>query len=298
VVDADWPESEIIYNSLTEKEQSDINQAVEEAKKNDVIIAVLGEGDQQTGESKSRTSLDLPGRQEQLLRALYATGKPVVLVLINGQPLTINWANKYIPSILEAWFPGTLGGQAIAETLFGDYNPGGKLSITFPKSIGQIEFNFPFKPGSQANQSSSIDKNNGFGNTSVDGALYPFGFGLSYTTFEYSNLRLSKEHINNQGELQVTVDIKNTGNLKGDEVVQLYIKDMFSSVTTYESQLRGFDRVSLNPNETKTIAFLITPQDLELLDKNMNWTVESGEFEVRIGASSEDIKLTKKFLVN
>lgn len=298
VVNANWPESEIIYTPLTVEEQKAIDLAVQEAKKNDVIIAVLGEGENQTGESKSRTGLDLPGRQEELLRALYVTGKPIVLVLINGQPLTINWANKYIPSILEAWFPAAFGGQAIAETLFGDYNPGGKLPITFPKTIGQIEYNFPFKPGSQANQSSGNDKNNGYGNTSVNGALYPFGYGLSYTTFKYSNLKLSKDRIKNQEELKVTVDIKNTGDRTGDEIIQLYIKDMFSSVTTYESQLRGFERVSLNPDETKTISFTIKPQDLELLDKNMNWTVEPGEFEVRIGASSEDIKLTKKLTVD
>ncbi len=298
IIDANWPESEIIYTPLTTKEQSDIDKAVEEAKNNDIIIAVLGEGDKQTGESKSRSSLDLPGRQEQLLRALYATGKPVVLVLINGQPLTINWANKYIPSILEGWFPDASGGQAIAETLFGDYNPGGKLPITFPKTTGQIELNFPFKPGSQASQSSANgDKNNGYGNSRVSGALYPFGFGLSYTTFAYSNLKLNKEQINNQGEIEVKVDIKNTGERKGDEIVQLYIKDIVSSVTTYDSQLRGFERVTLNPGETKTVSFTIRPQDLELLDKNMKWTVEPGEFEVRIGASSEDIKLIKKFEV-
>ncbi len=210
VVDASWPDSEIIYTPLTSKEEDDIDKAVEEAKKNDVIIAVLGESDKETGESKSRTSLDLPGRQQQLLRALYATGKPVVLVLINGQPLTINWANKYVPAILEAWFPGALGGQAIAETLFGAYNPGGKLPITFPKSTGQIEFNFPFKPGSQANQSTKGANNNGYGNSRVNDALYNFGFGLSYTTFAYSNLKLSKEKMNNQGSLQVSVDVKNT----------------------------------------------------------------------------------------
>nr|WP_294898172.1 glycoside hydrolase family 3 N-terminal domain-containing protein [uncultured Pedobacter sp.] len=298
IVDPTWPESEIIYTPLSQKEQDGIDKAVEEAKKNDVIIAVLGEGSKETGESKSRTSLDLPGRQKQLLRALYATGKPVVLVMINGQPLTINWANKYIPAILEAWFPAASGGKAIAETLFGDYNPGGKLPITFPKTTGQIEMNFPFKPGSQADQSTGGDKNNGYGNSRVNGFLYPFGFGLSYTTFSYSNLKLSKDHINNQGQLEVNVDIKNTGDRKGDEVVQLYLKDMVSSVTTYDSQLRGFERVSLNPGETKTVSFTIKPQDLELLDKNRNWTVEPGEFEVRIGASSEDIKLTKKFEVD
>lgn len=295
VVDATWPESEIIPTALTSVEQKDIEAAVEEAKKNDVIVVALGEDYKRTGESKSRTSLGLPGRQEELLQALYATGKPLVLLLINGQPLTINWANKYVPAILEAWFPGAIGGQAIAETLFGAYNPGGKLPITFPKTVGQIEYNFPFKPGSQASQPSKGD--NGYGSTRVNGPLYPFGFGLSYTTFAYSNLKLDKTHINNQGEVKASVDIKNTGDRKGDEVVQLYIRDLVSSVTTYDSQLRGFERVSLNPGETKTLTFIIKPQDLQLLDKNMHWTVEPGVFEVLIGASSEDIKLSKKFEV-
>ncbi|TDG36180.1 beta-glucosidase [Pedobacter changchengzhani] len=295
VIDATWPESEIIYTPLTEKEKSDIDKAVEEAKKNDIIIAVLGEDDDLTGESKSRTSLELPGRQQQLLQALYATGKPVVLVLINGQPLTINWANRYIPSILEAWFPAQLGGKAIAETLFGDYNPGGKLSITFPKTTGQIELNFPFKPGSQANQQSSGD--NGYGNTRVNGALYPFGYGLSYTIFEYSNLTVTPLAQKTQGEIMITVNVKNTGKIMGDEVVQLYISDKVSSVTVYESQLRGFERVNLQPGQTKTVTFKIGAKDLEMLDKNMNWTVEPGDFEVRIGASSEDIKLKQTFAV-
>lgn len=295
VVDATWPESEIIRTPLTDQEERDINTAVEEARKNDVIIVVLGEDNNSTGESKSRSGLDLPGRQQQLLEALYATGKPVVLVLINGQPLTINWADKYIPAILEAWFPGPKGGQAIAETLFGDYNPGGKLSITFPKTMGQIELNFPFKPGSQADQSS--EGPNGYGNTRVNGPLYPFGFGLSYSSFEYSDLKLSPQRIKNQGEVKICVDVKNTSDRKGDEIIQLYISDKESSVTTYDSQLRGFERVDLNPGVTKTVTFNIKPQDLELLDRNMNWTVEKGEFEVRIGASSEDIRLKKVFLV-
>ncbi|TCC88599.1 beta-glucosidase [Pedobacter frigiditerrae] len=295
MVDATWPESEIIGTALTAKEKIDIDAAVEQAKQNDVIIAVLGEDEERTGESKSRTGLDLPGRQQQLLQALYATGKPVILVLINGQPLTINWANRYVPAILETWFPGQKGAQAIAETLFGEYNPGGKLPITFPKSMGQIEMNFPFKPASQAGQPG--DGPNGYGNTAVVGPLYPFGHGLSYTTFDYSNLQLSAEKIKSQAEIKVSVTVKNTGSRKGDEVVQLYIKDKVSSVISYDSQLRGFARVSLNAGESKTIEFVIKPQDLELLDKNMNWTVEPGEFEVRIGASSIDIKLKKSFVV-
>lgn len=295
VMDETWPGSEILPTPLTLTEQQEISEAVEKAKESDVIIAVLGEDSKTTGEGKSRTDLGLPGRQLVLLQALYATGKPVVLVLVNGQPLTINWANKYIPAILEAWFPAVMGGKAIAETLFGDYNPGGKLTITFPKAVGQIEYNFPFKPGSHANQHSA--GNNGYGKSRVNDALYPFGYGLSYTTFAYSNLQLNKEKISNQGQIEVKLDITNTGAYSGDEVVQLYIKDMFSSVTTYESQLRGFEKVNLKPGETKNVSFTITQQDLELLDKNMNWTVEPGDFEVRIGASSEDIRLTKTFKV-
>ena len=295
VIDPNWPESEIIPTPLSRKEQEDIDAAVEQAKKSDIIIAVVGEDDNTVGESKSRTSLDLPGRQLQLVQALYATGKPVVLVLINGQPLTINWENKFLPAILEAWFPSTAAGEVIAETLFGDYNPGGKLSVTFPKSVGQIPLNFPFKPGSQAGQPGAGP--NRAGNTRVLGSLYPFGYGLSYTTFEYSDLKVTPNTIKSQADVHVSFSIKNTGKRAGDEVVQLYVKDEVSSVTTYDSQLRGFERIHLNPNETKTVNFILHPDDLAILDKNMNWTVESGQFEVRIGASSEDIKLQEKFIV-
>jgi beta-glucosidase len=295
IVNEGWPETEIIPTALTKKEQDGIAKPVEAAKNSDVVIAVLGEDDKCVGESLSRTSLDLPGRQEQLLEALYATGKPVVLVLINGQPLTINWADRFIPSILEAWFPGPTGGKAIAETLFGDYNPGGKLSMTFPKTTGQIEMNFPFKPGSQAGQPSSGP--NGYGKTSVNGPLYPFGFGLSYTSFEYSNLVVTPEAQTADGNIQVSFEVKNTGKRKGDEVVQLYMRDLVSSVTTYESQLRGFERVSLAPGETKKVNFILKPNDLALIDQNMQWVVEPGVFEVLVGSSSVDIKLKKQFTI-
>lgn len=296
VIDAKWPESEIIPVELTTAEQNQINQAVAAAKTSDVVIAVVGETDEQVGESKSRTGLNLPGRQLQLLQALYATGKPVVMVLINGRPLTINWENRYLPAILQAGFPGPSAGKVVAETLFGENNPGGKLTMTYPKSIGQIELNFPFKPGSQAGQGRNDDPN-GNGKTRVLGALYPFGYGLSYTTFELSDLRLSAAEINSQAGIEASVTVKNTGARKGDEVVQLYLKDMVSSVTTYESVLRGFERVSLNPGESKTIKFTLQPDDLAILDKNMNWTVEPGKFQVMIGTSSEDIKLKKEFTV-
>jgi beta-glucosidase len=294
VVDATWPESEIIETPLTKQEEIEINNAVNRAKEVDVVIVVVGEDEKRVGESLSRTGLGLPGRQLKLVQALQATGKPVVMVMINGQPLTINWENRYVPAILEAWFPGPESGKVIAETLFGDNNPGGKLSITFPKTTGQIEFNFPFKPASQANQPTSGP--NGYGKTSVNGALYPFGYGLSYTTFEYSNLIVPAK-VPNQADITITVDVANTGKVKGDDVVQLYLKDKVSSVTTYDSDLRGFERVTLNPGEKKTVSFTLHPDDLALLDKNMNWTVEPGAFEVRIGQSSEDIKLKKEFVV-
>lgn len=296
VIDARWPESEIIPSELTTQEQDQINQAVSEARAADVIIAVVGETDNQVGESKSRTGLNLPGRQLLLLQALHATGKPVVMVMVNGRPLTINWENRYLPAILQAGFPGPSAGKVVAETLFGENNPGGKLTMTYPKSIGQIELNFPFKPGSQAGQGKNDDPN-GNGRTRVLGALYPFGYGLSYTTFEFSNLKLSATEIRPQANLEVSVEVKNSGSRKGDEVVQLYLKDLVSSVTTYESVLRGFERVSLTPGETKTVKFMLHPDDLALLDKNMNWTVEPGKFQVMIGSSSTDIKLKKEFTV-
>jgi beta-glucosidase len=296
VTNAGWPETEIIPTPLTNNEKDSIDRAVNAAKNADVIIAVLGEDETTVGESLSRTSLDLPGRQQQLLEALYATGKPVVLVVITGQPLTINWADRFIPAIINAGFPGPQGGKAIADVLFGDYNPGGRLPITWIKSVGQIEFNFPYKPGSQASQSLTPDPN-GYGKTMVNGPLYPFGFGLSYTKFEYSNLVTDPEIQNSQGNIEVSVDVTNTGRMKGDEVVQLYLKDVVSSVTTYESQLRGFERVNLQPGEKKTVKFMLRPDDLAILDKNMNWVVVPGAFEIWIGSSSADIKLKKTITI-
>jgi beta-glucosidase len=293
-IDANWPESEIFPQALTAKETNDINAAVNKAKASDVVVAVLGEEETLVGESRSRTSLDLPGKQLQLLQALYETGKPIILVLINGRPLTINWPNKFIPSIIEAWFPGVDGGTAIAETIFGDYNPGGKLPVTFPKSVGQLEYNFPFKPGAHAGQPG--DGPNGFGKTNVYGSLYPFGFGLSYTTFNYSNLAVTPQQ-NRNGNIAVSVDVTNTGKYKGDEVVQLYFKDEVSSVTVYETQLRGFERIALNAGETKTVQFVLKPDDIKLLNKQMKWVVEPGTFEVLIGSSSEDIRAKKKFII-
>jgi beta-glucosidase len=292
-VDPGFPATEIFPEPMSAEEIAEIQKAVDMAKDCDVVIVALGEDELRAGESKSRTSLDLPGRQQQLLEALHATGKPIVLVLVNGRPLTINWANRHIPAILETWFPTNNVGPVVAETLFGDYNPGGKLTVTFPRTIGQIQYNFPFKPGSHAGQPGREDPVNGFGNTRINGALYPFGHGLSYTKFEYSDLIVTPEQQRSQGEFTVTCKVSNTGARKGDEIVQLYVNDVVSTVTTYESVLRGFERITLNPGETKEVKFVLKPSHLELLDRNMNRVVEPGDFEIMIGASSEDIRLRK-----
>ena len=289
LVDAHWPESEIIDYPLTDDEQAEIDKAVENARQADVAVVVLGGGQRTCGENKSRTSLDLPGRQLQLLQAIQATGKPVVLILINGRPLSINWADKFVPAILEAWYPGSKGGTALADILFGDYNPGGKLTVTFPKTVGQIPFNFPCKPSSQIDGG----KNPGpTGNMSrINGALYPFGYGLSYTTFEYSDLDITPRVITPNESATVRLKVTNTGKRAGDEVVQLYIRDVLSSITTYEKNLAGFQRIHLEPGEAQELSFTIDHKHLELLDADMKWVVEPGDFVLMAGASSEDIRL-------
>lgn len=289
LVDAHWPESEIIDYPLTDDEQAEIDKAVENARQADVAVVVLGGGQRTCGENKSRTSLDLPGRQLQLLQAIQATGKPVVLILINGRPLSINWADKFVPAILEAWYPGSKGGTALADILFGDYNPGGKLTVTFPKTVGQIPFNFPRKPSSQIDGG----KNPGpTGNMSrINGALYPFGYGLSYTTFEYSDLDITPRVITPNESATVRLKVTNTGKRAGDEVVQLYIRDVLSSITTYEKNLAGFQRIHLEPGEAQELSFTIDRKHLELLDADMKWVVEPGDFVLMAGASSEDIRL-------
>lgn len=289
LVDAHWPESEIIDYPLTDDEQAEIDKAVENARQADVAVVVLGGGQRTCGENKSRTSLDLPGRQLQLLQAIQATGKPVVLILINGRPLSINWADKFVPAILEAWYPGSKGGMALADILFGDYNPGGKLTVTFPKTVGQIPFNFPSKPSSQIDGG----KNPGpTGNMSrINGALYPFGYGLSYTTFEYSDLDITPRVITPNESATVRLKVTNTGKRAGDEVVQLYIRDVLSSITTYEKNLAGFQRIHLEPGEAQELSFTIDRKHLELLDADMKWVVEPGDFVLMAGASSEDIRL-------
>ena len=289
LVDAHWPESEIMEYPLTPDEQAEIDRAVANARQADVAVVVLGGGQRTCGENKSRTSLELPGHQLKLLQAVQATGKPVILILINGRPLSVNWADKFVPAILEAWYPGSKGGTAVADILFGDYNPGGKLTVTFPKTVGQIPFNFPYKPASQIDGGKNPGPD---GNMSrINGELYPFGYGLSYTTFEYSDLEITPKVITPNQKATIRLKVTNTGKRAGDEVVQLYTRDILSSVTTYEKNLAGFERIHLKPGESKEIVFTLDRKHLELLNADMKWTVEPGEFAIMVGASSEDIRL-------
>jgi beta-glucosidase len=284
VIDENFPESDTFKEPMSEKALAGIAAVVAAAQDVDLVVAALGEIEDISQESHSRTSLDLPGHQEELLRALVATGKPVVLVLSNGRPLSVNWAAKHVPAIVEMWFPGEQGGAALADILFGDVNPSGKLSITIPKSVGQLPYNFPAKPGSQAQDLGM-----------VEGPLFAFGHGLSYTTFGYADLKLSPERAGTDATITATCTVKNTGDRAGEEVVQLYVRDDYSSVTTYDKALRGFARVALAPGETKTVSFMLTPEHLQLYDRSSRWTVEPGRFTVFVGASSADIRLTGNF---
>ena len=284
-----WPENELIPDTLTLKEQKSIQEAVKLANESDVVVLALGDGTQTSGESRTRSSLDLPGHQEELLKAVVKSGKPVVLVLIWGRPATINFANKYCPAILAAGYPGAQGGYAIAEALKGEYNPGGKLTGTWPKSVGQLPMNVPTKPNANMEPMKSFTVAN-------KGLLYCFGHGLSYTDFKYDSISIDSIHTNT-GKVLVSCQITNVGNMAGDEVVQLYINDVLSSTTTYEKNLRGFERVHLIPGESKRVTFQIAPDDLILINAMHERVVEPGEFKVMIGASYEDIRLTGSFFV-
>ncbi|MDR1090419.1 MAG: glycoside hydrolase family 3 C-terminal domain-containing protein [Prevotella sp.] len=286
IIDKNFPDSELYSVPLDTEEQSMIDEAVVLTKNSDVAIVVLGGNEKTVREEFSRSELNLSGRQEDLLQAVYATGKPVVLLLIDGRAATINWAAKHIPAIVHGWFPGEFMGNAVSQVLFGDYNPGGKLAVTFPKSVGQVPYAFPFKPGADSK-----------GRVRVDGALFPFGYGLSYTTFEYSGLKVNKPQIGTQQNIDISFKIRNTGQKQGDEIVQLYIRDNYSSVTTYEKVLRGFDRIFLKQGEVKEISFTLTPQDLGLWNKQNQFVVEPGTFSVMVGSSSQDIRLTSSFEV-
>jgi len=254
-----------------------IPEAVAIAGKADVVILGLGEWLKISGEGFDRSDLNLPGKQEELLEAIVATGKPVVLVLQNGRPLSITWAAKNVPAILEAWYPGESGGKAIAETLFGDNNPAGRLPVTFPRSVGQLPdyYNhFPSKQGQYVEGDSS--------------PLFVFGYGLSYTTFQYDDLNITTPSAGSTNDVLVSCKITNTGDRAGDEVVQLYVRQETASVATPIKALKGFLRIHLQPEESRTVTFNLKQSDLAVWNANQEWQVEPGEYTVTVGKNSSD----------
>ena len=265
-----------------------LNQALTIANQSDVIIAALGEAAEMSGECSSRTNLEIPQAQKDLLLALLKTGKPVVLVLFNGRPLVLSQENDAVPAILDAWFAGSEAGLAIADVLFGDENPSGKLTMTFPRSVGQIPIYYNHK-----NTGRPLDNNNGifekYKSNYIDERnepLFPFGYGLSYTTFDYSNLKISSPKISPSQTLNVTVDVTNTGNFDGKEVVQLYIRDLVGSVTRPVKELKGFQKIAVKKGEKQTITFQITDEDLKFYNSDLKFVAEPGQFEIFVGGNS------------
>lgn len=268
-----------------------IREAVAAALKADVVVAAVGESAEMSGEASSRSDISLPECQRDLLKALLATRKPVVMVLFSGRPLTIPWEAAHVPAILTVWYPGTEAGHAIADVLFGTVNPSGKLSATWPQNVGQIPLFYnhkntgrPLAPGTwfQKFQSNYLDIPNE--------PLFPFGYGLSYTTFTYGDLKISKEQLSGEDTLTASVDLTNAGPYDGAEVVQLYIRDLVGSVTRPVKELKGFRKVFLKAGETQTIAFKITPEDLKFYNYDLEYDWEPGDFDIMVGSNSADVK--------
>ena len=274
--------------TINTNDKSEFNEAIAVAKKSNVVIMVLGEHGFQTGEGRSRTNLDLPGVQQELLEAIFKVNQNIVLVLNNGRPLTITWADEHIPAIVEAWHLGTQAGNAIAQVLYGDYNPSGKLPMTFPRNVGQIPIYYNYK--NTGRPLAYEDKKMVFWSHYSDvenTPLYPFGYGLSYTSFEYKNLKLDKNKIPTNGEIQLSVEVSNTGKYDGEEVVQLYIRDLVGSITRPIKELKGFEKIMIKAGETKTIIFTINSEILQFYTANKKWEVEPGDFNIWIGGDSK-----------
>jgi beta-glucosidase len=266
------------------------DEAVGIARNADVIIAAVGEAAEMSGEAASRTNIEIPETQKDLIKALLKTGKPVVLVLFTGRPLALKWEEENVPAILNVWFGGSEAGDAIADVLFGDVNPSGKLTMTFPQNVGQVPLYYAHKntgrplsgPWFQKFQSNYLDVSNE--------PLYPFGFGLSYTTFSYGDVSVSKTEMNANDELTIKCDVKNTGGRAGKETIQLYIRDLVASVTRPVKELKGFQKIALEPGETKQVTFKISKNDLSFYGLDLKWGTEPGEFQVFVGGNSRDLK--------
>lgn len=266
---------------------SEMNDAINLAAGSDLVILAVGENYQQNGEAASRSDINLPGPQMEMVKRIVATGKPVIALVMAGRPLTLEWLDEHVPAILNTWHLGSRTGDAIAEVLDGDYNPSGKLVITFPQNVGQIPIYYNHK-----NTGRPFDAQNKYTSKYLDVSnepLYPFGYGLSYTTFEYSGLTLSSKSFNEADSLIVTVDIANTGKYDGEEVVQLYIHDRVGSVTRPVKELKGFEKIFIKKGESKKFRFTIRAEDLAFYNDKMEYNWEPGEFDVYVGGDSRDV---------
>ncbi len=282
------PSTKILFaqgTNINDDATQGISEAVKTAKKADAIVLAIGEEALMSGEAASRSSIDLPGMQLALAKELHKTGKPVIVVLMSGRPLTINWLDENAPAILETWFLGTQAGHAIADVLFGDYNPSGKLPVTFPRSVGQIPLFYNNKnTGRPISDEKYTSKYLDIPNT----PLYPFGYGLSYTYFTYSNLKLNKPQYTMDEQIDVTVTVTNSGDMKGEEVVQLYIRDLVGSVTRPVKELKAFEKIALAPGESQQVNFTLSKDDLAFYTRNMEFKAEPGDFKVFVGTNSEE----------
>lgn len=269
-----------------------LKEAIDIANQSDVIVAVLGESAEMSGESSSRTNIEIPKIQKELLKALLKTGKPVVLVLFTGRPLVLKWENENVPAILNVWFGGSEAGYAVADVLFGDVNPSGKLSTTFPQNVGQVPIFYNHKnTGRPLPDGKWFEKfRSNYLDVSND-PLYPFGYGLSYTNFSYSDIKLSSTSLKGNQILTASVTVTNTGKYDGKEVVQLYIRDVVGSVTRPVKELKGFQKIDFKAGESKTVSFSITPDDLKFYNYDLKYDWEPGEFQIMLGSNSKDVKM-------
>ena len=272
--------------NINTTDKSEFKKAKEIAKNADVVVMVLGEHGFQSGEGRSRTSLDLPGVQQELLEEIFSVNPNIVLVLNNGRPLTINWADENIPAIVEAWQLGTQSGHAIAQVLYGDYNPSGKLPMTFPRNVGQVPLYYNYKNTGRPNLPGPDSVFWSHYNDEENTPLYPFGYGLSYSTFKYSNLSVTNNFEKNS-KIEISIAVKNIGDVEGKEVVQLYIRDKYASITRPVKELRGFELLNLKAGETKVAKFELTEKELGFYDNQGKWILEKGEFEVYVGTNSQ-----------
>jgi beta-glucosidase len=277
--------------AIDDSSEEGFAEAVRTALQCDVVVMAMGESAEMTGEAKSKSNIHLPGVQEKLIQAVVATGKPVVVILMAGRPMVFNWTAGHVPAILYAWWLGNQAGNALADVLFGKYNPAGKLPISFPRTEGQIPVYYNhLNTGRPASNEKDVNFRSGYIDL-LNSPQYAFGHGLSYSTFWYGNLKLSKKEINSTESVTVTFDLKNTGQYAGEEVAQLYLRDLVAQPVRPVKELKDFQKVMLKPGETKTITFIIDQDKLSFYNDKLEWVAQPGDFKLMIGSASDDIRL-------